>query len=249
MKLVLDTHMHTIASGHAYSTIHDYIKSAKEKGLELIALTDHGPEMPGGPNIFHIGNQRVIPRVIEGIEVLRGVEANIMNYDGEIDIDENYLKRLDIVIASLHDVCIRPGSEEENTRALIKAMENKYVDIIAHPGNPRFPIDIDKFIMAAKEKNIIVEINNSSFVNTSRRGSKENCIEIAKRAKELGVKVIAGSDAHISFDVGRFDKVLEVFKLVDMPSNLIMNTSKEKLKNHLKAKGKVLEDKKVTPIK
>ncbi len=249
MKLVLDTHTHTIASGHAYSTIHDYVKVAKDKELELIAFTDHGPALPGGPHIFHIGNQRVIPRIIDGIEILRGVEANIIDYNGNIDIDEVYLKRLDIVVASLHDACIEPGSREENTKALIGAMSNKYVDIIAHPGNPAFPIDILEFMKAAKEKDIIVEINNSSFNNPGRAGSKDNCIEIARKAKELGVKVVAASDSHISFDVGNFHTVKEVFELVNMPEELVMNTSKEKLKDYLKGKGKKLGEKTIVSIK
>ncbi len=249
MKLVLDTHTHTIASGHAYSTVHDYVNAAKAKGIELFAMTDHGPAMPGGPNIFHIGNQRVIPREIDGIEILRGVEANIMDFEGNIDIDEMYIERLDLIIASLHDVCIEPGSEEENTKALVNAMNNKYIDIIGHSGNPKFPINIERVVKAAKEKNIIIEINNSSFNNPGRSGSKDNCIAIARLAKELGVKVVAGSDAHISFDVGKFDTVLEVFELINMPEDLIMNTSKEKLKKHLLEKGKSLEEKTITPIK
>lgn len=249
MKFVLDTHTHTIASGHAYSTIHDYIAEAKKKGLEMVAFTDHGPAMPGGPNIFHIANQRIIPREIDGVEVLRGVEANIIDFDGNIDIPEPYLKRLDLVLASLHDVCINPGTKAENTRAFLKVMDNKYVDIVAHPGNPRFPIDIDEFVLKAKEKNKIIEINNSTFTNPGRSGSKDNCIMIARKAKEHGVFVVIGSDAHISFDVGNFDKSSEVFELVEMPEELIMNTSKEKLKNYLKAKGKALEEKTVTSIK
>lgn len=242
MKFVLDTHTHTIASGHAYSTIHDYIEVAKKKGLELVAFTDHGPAMPGGPNIFHIGNQRVIPREIDGVEILRGVEANIIDYDGRIDISENYLKKLDLVLASLHDVCIEPGTREENTRAFIKAMDNEYIDIIAHPGNPKFPINIDDFVLNAREKNKIIEINNSTFTNPGRSGSRDNCIMIARKAKEYGAFVVAGSDAHISFDVGNFQKSIEVFKLVEMPEELIMNTSKQKLKGYLQAKGKELQE-------
>ncbi|SHJ76784.1 phosphatase [Paramaledivibacter caminithermalis] len=249
MKFVLDTHTHTIASGHAYSTIHDYIEVAKKKKLELVAFTDHGPAMPGGPNIFYIGNQRVIPREIDGIEILRGVEANIMDFEGNIDIPDFYLERLDLVLASLHDVCIQPGTREENTRAFIKVMNNRYVDIVAHPGNPRFPIDINEFVLAAKKNNKIIEINNSTFTNPGRSGSRDNCIMIARKAKEHGVFVVAGSDAHISFDVGSFQKSIEVFKLVEMPEELIMNTSKEKLKKYLKEKGKKLEEKAVGPIK
>jgi len=152
MKLIVDTHIHTIASGHAYSTVHDYVKEALRKGIEMFALTDHGPAMPGGPHLFHLGNQRIIPSIIDGIKILRGVEANIIDYDGNIDIPEVYLRRLDIVIASLHDVCIKAGNIEENTSAILGAMDNEYIDIIAHPGNPSFPIDFDKFVKKAKEK-------------------------------------------------------------------------------------------------
>ena len=164
MKYVLDTHVHTIPSGHAYSTIHDYIKVAKERNIELIGITDHVPAMPGASNVFHLANQVVIPRVIEGIKVLRGAEVNIIDFAGSIDIEEErFLKNLDVVIGSFHDVCLVPGTVEENTNAFVNAMKNKYIDIIGHPGNPRIPIDYVKFVDACKEHNVIVEINNSSF--------------------------------------------------------------------------------------
>ena len=54
MKLVADLHLHTIASGHAYSTIEEYVARAKKIGLKAIAITDHGPAMPGGPHQYHL---------------------------------------------------------------------------------------------------------------------------------------------------------------------------------------------------
>ncbi|SHJ92092.1 phosphatase [Tepidibacter formicigenes] len=237
MKFELDTHTHTIASGHAYSTVHDLAREAKNIGLKMFALTDHGPAMPGGPHIYHIGNQKVIPRIIDGVFILRGVEANIIDYDGSLDIPEEYLKELDLVIASLHDVCIKPGTKEENTNALINAMENRYVDIIAHPGNPVFPIDEEKLLKAAKENNVLIEINNSSF-GKSRPGSKDNCIKIAKMAKEMNVKLSVGSDTHISFQLGKFNYIEEIFEDINMPEDLIINTSIHKLINYLEEKGK-----------
>lgn len=237
MEFLVDTHCHTIASGHAYSTLIEIVKESRKKRLKMIAITDHGPQMPGGPHIFHIANQRVYPEFIEGVEILRGVEANIIDYEGNIDISERVLKKMDIVIASLHDVCIEPGSVEENTRALLKAMENNYVDIIAHPGNPSFKINIDKVIEKAKETDTLIEINNSSL-NGSRKGSYDNCIKIAKECKENKVKVVLGSDAHIAYDVGEFGKVVEMLKKMNMPEELIINASPENLKTYLKSKGK-----------
>lgn len=237
LKFLVDTHCHTVSSGHAYSTITELAEAASEKGLKIIAMTDHGPAMPGGPHIFHIGNQKVIPDYIKGVRVLKGVEANIMDFDGSLDLPERHLKNLEIVIASFHDVCIAPGSVEENTRALIEAMKNPFVDIIAHPGNPYYPIDIDKMVQAAYETNTMIEINNSSFVG-SRAGSAENCRRIAEKAKEKGIILAAGSDCHICYDVGRFDKIEGIFEELDMPEELVINTSPDKLIEYLNKKGK-----------
>lgn len=237
MKLLLDTHVHTLASGHAYSTLAEYVDEAKKKGLELIAQTDHGPAMPGGPHAFHIGNQRVLPDEMDGIRVLKGVEVNIIDFEGRLDLEDRYMKNLEFVLASLHDVCIYPGDRDQNTKALIGAMKNKYVDAIGHSGNPAFPIHIEEFVKAAKEHDIMIEINNSSF-GKSRVGSRENCEEIARMAKQYGVKLISGSDAHVRYDLGRFNYALEVFERLEIPEALIMNTSKEKLLNHLRGRGK-----------
>ncbi len=237
MKFLVDTHCHTISSGHAYSTISEIAEAAKEKGLEIIAMTDHGPAMVGAPHLFHFGNQRVIPDYIRGVRVLKGVEANIMDFEGGLDLPEAYLKNLEIVIASFHDVCIAPGSVEENTRALINAMINPYVDIIAHPGNPCFPIDIERFVLCARDTGTLIEINNSSFAG-SRAGSSENCRRIAAMAKEKGVMLAVGSDCHISFDVGRVDKIEALFEEVDMPESLVISTSPDKLLAYLRGKGR-----------
>lgn len=237
MKFVVDTHCHTISSGHAYSTVMEIARVAKEKKIEMVAITDHGPSMPGSSNIYHIINQRVMPDFIDGVEILKGVEANIIDFCGSLDIEDPILKNLDIVIASLHDVCIKPGSIEENTNALIKAMENPNVDIVGHSGNPMFPIDKEAVVKKAKETNTLIEINNSSFLS-SRVGSMENCMEIARLCNEYKVNIVMGSDSHIAFDVGRSEKVEEVLKTIDIDEDLVISTSVEKFKSYFKQKGK-----------
>ncbi|VTR17656.1 Probable phosphatase YcdX [Serratia fonticola] len=57
----VDLHMHTVASTHAYSTLHDYIAEAKHKGIKLFAITDHGPDMADAPHYWHFMNMRVWP--------------------------------------------------------------------------------------------------------------------------------------------------------------------------------------------
>lgn len=233
MEYIIDTHTHTIASGHAYSTLIENAKAASAKGLKALAVTDHGVAMPGGPHMFYFGNLKVIPEEIEGVRIFKGIEANIMNYEGKLDMPDRILKRLDVVIASLHDACIKPGTKEENTRAILKAMDNKNVDIIGHSGNPAFEIDIDAVVERAKEKDVLIEINNSSF-RTSRIGSYDNCYKIAKKAKEVGATMVIGSDAHICYDIGNFEKAHELIEKLQIPDNLILNLWPEKLKRFCK---------------
>lgn len=237
LKILIDMHNHTISSGHAYSTILEIAQEASNKGMKYIGITDHGPSMQGAPNIWHIGNLRVLPDTIYGVEVLKGVEANILNEDGELDVPEGFLIPLDIVLAGFHEGSIEPADMESNTRTILNVMENKYIDIIVHLGNPRFPIDMEKVVLKAKEKNILLEINNSSLL-TSRVGSEDNCHELALLCKRHQVPIIVNSDSHFAMDVGRLDNAIKLLKDIDMPEELIINSTVEKFENYMKAKGK-----------
>ena len=234
MKLVIDTHTHTVASGHAYSSLEEMARGAKDNGIEAFAMTDHGPSMEGTTHIYHFGNLKSIPERINGVRIVKGIEANIMDFNGKIDLPESYLKNLEFVNASFHEICIEPGTVEEHTNALIQALKNPYIDAIAHPGNPQFKVDIEKVVKAAKEYNKLIEINNQSFI--VRKGSDPYCKEFALRCKELKVGVTCGSDAHISFSVGKFYHVYKLFNEIDMPEELVLCTSYEKLSAYLEVR-------------
>ncbi len=232
LELKADLHIHTVASGHAYSTIGEIATEAKKKKLEIIGITDHGPKMPGGPHLYHFGNLRVIPQIFQGIELLKGVEANIIDYEGNLDMPENYLKKLDLILAGFHDLCYPGGSVEENTKAMIKALANPYVDIIVHPGNPEFLVDFERVIRATEDYGKAIEINNSSFL-TSRKGSQGNCKMIAKLLASSQAKISVGSDSHLAQDVGRFDEALKALSCANVSEEQIITTSAEKVKNYL----------------
>ncbi|MDP4182219.1 MAG: phosphatase [Bacillota bacterium] len=234
MRIVVDSHTHTISSGHAYSTVQEMAREAAGRGIEMFAITDHGPSMIGAPCPIHFANLRVIPEEIYGVRVLKGIEANIIKFDGTIDLKDEYLRRLDFVMASFHDLCIKPGTVEEHTEAMVNALKNPLIDAVAHPGNPYFQVDIDRVVNCAKEYNKLIEINNHSFV--VRKGSEKNCTEFALKCREKGVKVICGSDAHISFDVGNFDRVTALLKSIDMPEELILGSSCEEFLKYVKEK-------------
>lgn len=231
MKILVDTHTHTISSGHAYSTIHENVQGALANGIKMFNMSDHGPDMPGAPFKYHFGNLKVIPDFIDGVRILKGVELNIINYNGDVDLPEYYLKGLDLVLASYHDICIEPATVEEHTNAAIEVLSNPYIDVLAHPGNPQFQIDIEKVVQAAKKYNKLIEINNHSF--EVRTGSEKNCVEIARMCKKYGVRITTGSDAHICFDIGSFDNVTKMLEEAEVPEELVITTSEEKMEEYL----------------
>lgn len=225
MKLAVDLHVHTIASGHAYSTILEIARAAREKGLAGVAITDHGPAMPGGPHGYHFSNLRRLPPVIEGVRVFRGVEANILDTEGRLDLEPRYMKHLDLILAGFHQDCFPPGRPvEENTRALVKVMASGWVDVIVHPGNPQYQIDAEAAVQAAKEYGVALEINNSSLTG-SRRGSLEVCPHIARLAAEAGIWVSLGSDSHWAGDVGELEAALSLVLEAGIKPEHILNTS------------------------
>lgn len=235
MNYILDMHCHTIASGHAYSTLQEIVTSAKQNGLQMVGIADHAPGMPGSAGIFHFQNLRVVPREIEGIRVMVGVEANIIDYDGKVDMTEDNLKMLDYSIASMHPPCINSGNINENTRAIIKAIQNPYVNIIGHPDDSRYPVDYEEIIKAAKDYNVLLEINNSSLnPNGFRRDARKNIDKILELCEKHKTSIILGSDAHIAFHAGVFNFCKSVIKETNFPEELIVNNSIDKFLHYIK---------------
>lgn len=237
MHIETDTHTHTIISGHAYSSLQENVAAAKMAGLKLLATTDHASSMPGSPHFWYFENLTVVPRIIDGVGVLRGCEANIINASGEIDISDSLAKKLDVVIGSLHEPVFAPSSEQEHTDALMGAITSGKINILGHLGNPRFPFDIDRVVKAAAENQVMIEINNSSFGH-SRAGSRPNCLRIAQAAKKHGAFLTFSSDAHISFAIGNYDQCIALVKEIDFPEKRIVSTKAQKLLDFLIASGK-----------
>ena len=234
MNDILDLHTHTIASGHAYSTLSEMIRAASAKGLTLYGCSDHAPTMPGSTHNFHFINFKVIPRNIHGVHVIMGSELNILDFDGNVDLPVSTLKRLDYTIASLHIPCLSPGTKEENTRAYVKVMENPYVTIIGHPDDSRFPIDYQVFAKAAKEHHKLVEVNNASLTpGSARAGARENYGILLNYCRDYQIPIVLSSDAHFETDVANHRYAWELLESLDFPEELIVNTSVEKLKPYI----------------
>ncbi|UCB31330.1 phosphatase [Duffyella gerundensis] len=238
----VDLHMHTVASTHAYSTLHDYVFHAKQNGIKLFAITDHGPDMADAPHYWHFINMKIWPRVIDGVGVLRGIEANIKNTQGDIDCSGPMLDVMDLIVAGFHEPVFPPADKATHTEAMIAAMASGQVHIISHPGNPKFPVDIPAIAEAAARYDVALEINNSSFT-TSRVGSEPNCRAVAAAVRDAGGRLAFGSDSHTAFTLGDFEHCLRITKEVGFPEDRILNVTPRRLLDFLEQRsGKTIAE-------
>jgi putative hydrolase len=227
----IETHFHTVASGHGYSTILEGIAYAKKYQMAGLAITDHGPQMPGGPHIWHFGNLSCIGREVDGIKIIKGAEANILNYDGELDFPEEFIHKLDWVIASYHVPCCKPATVEEHTRGYLNVLQNPYVDVLGHSGNNDYVYDYERVILEAKRLNKVIEINNHS--SKGRLGSSERCPVIAALCKKHGVNIVVGTDAHFAPQIGVVDTAMKMLQDIEFPQELILNMDEARFFNYL----------------
>lgn len=235
IKLIADLHTHTVASTHAYSTITENCRFADEHGIKLIAMTDHAMTMPDAPHCWHFHNLKILPRKIENVTVLKGAEANIIDYDGNIDLDEETLGYLEWVVGSYHKYTCKPSTVEEHTRGYLNIAKNPIIDVIGHPTTAMFEYDMEKCVKSFKEYEKIVEINESSILY--KRGSKQNALELMKLCKKYEVYISIDSDAHFHELVGIAPNSIEMAESISFPSKLIINSDYDMLREFIKRKN------------
>ena len=232
----LDTHTHTLASGHARNTIREMAATAAERGIRLLGITEHGPKSPGVCKEYYFNSLKMAGRNVCGVELLLGAELNILDASGRVDLPEQTLRELDLNIASLHTPCIAPGSRQENTQAYLCAMQNPYVDIIGHPDDGRYPVDYEAIVQAAKDCGVLLELNESSLrPDSSRKDAWDNDKEMLKLCIRYQVPIAIGSDAHCRDDVGNNSYALVLLRELRFPETLVLNGSAKRFKEHLRA--------------
>ena len=226
MRLLADLHTHTVASGHAFSTVTELANAASGKGLELIAITDHGPSVPDGAHAWFFWNCRAIPGVLSGVRILKGCEANVADTENGLDLPDEVISVLDIVAVGFHPLTgYDDGTRASNTRALVRAMSNPLVDIVTHPGNTEdFPVDVAAIVATAVERGVALELNNHSFdPASSRSASSSGERRFAIAARDAGALISIGSDAHFHDQVGTFDQAIAVAEEIRFPIARIVN--------------------------
>lgn len=249
MNLIADTHTHTIASTHAYSTLQENVNAAVKKNLYALAVTDHGALMPGAPRKWYFENMRVIPRCLDGVLILRGEEVNVIDSSGSTDLVPSDLESLDWIVASMHHKIFnyytadgkhgwkpaaspKPATVEEVTAAWLNIAKDPHVNVIGHSGTADYVFDYETVLPEFGRNGKLVELNESTF--GSRKSSVPNCKRIMELCKKHGVPIIVNSDAHFSTQVGCFGSSLRLLEELDFPEELVVNSSVERLKAYLR---------------
>ncbi|TRZ49522.1 MAG: DNA polymerase/3'-5' exonuclease PolX [Dehalococcoidia bacterium] len=194
-----DLHLHSKWSDGT-AKIEDIAKAAEKRGYDYIAICDHSQsiKIANGLSIERLKRQidliyKLNKKLKGSIRVLAGSEVDIKS-DGSLDYPDRVLKELDIVVAAIHTGFKQ--SQEQLTRRMTRAMENKYVNTIAHPSGrllgqrEPYALDMQKVLEKAKETATFMEIN--AFPQRLDL-TDVNC----RRAKELDVKMAISTDSHM----------------------------------------------------
>lgn len=231
MKIVADLHTHSVASNHAYSTILENCRAADERGLIAIATTDHGPKITDGAHpYFFRGLANVLPRRVGGVCLIIGIEANILNERGEVDIFPEWSHVFDFGIASIHEDTFGKSDFDRTTSAYLNVLDNPKIDLLGHSGTLEYTYDFERVIKKCADLGKMIEINAATF--RYRQTSLKNCAEIARTCAKHGVGLMVNSDAHISASVGVVDPALRMLEEIGFPEELVINGDVERLNKY-----------------
>ena len=246
-RLLWDLHTHTLYS-HGMGDIEDNWKAAKDAGMEVLGIADHGPGHIGfGISRKHLPEMRAKIEAVNaraqqegGPRVQLGVEANIINPDGELDMTPAELAQLDFVIAGYHfgtigKAPVRAGlmhaagfvyshtgrsaarQRDYNTRLVVEAVKHNPIKILSHPG-AKADFDISAIAQVCEEYGTWMEINNRHGCLT---------VEGIKQAAKYDVSFTIGSDAHVPGDVGKYSEALSQAVEAGLDLSRIVNLRQE----------------------
>ena len=233
MQFCADLHTHTLASGHALSTLSEMVAGAKKLNYSALAVTDHAFSTSEWPARFYFNNLLSLPDVLEDdFWLLKGVEGSVLDSNGTLDIREKLLPRFDWVIASIHSTFVEELDYAEATRAWLAVAENPYVDMIGHCEQQQFLFDYNLVAKAFAKNNKVVEINGAS--SRVRPNSGENQRQLALCCREHGVHIAVSSDAHSCFGMDVLQPLAQMLHDIEYPEEWIVNTSRERLWKELK---------------
>lgn len=235
MEFIGDFHTHTCASTHAYSTVTENAKWASEHGIKFLGVTDHGIEMEDAPHLWHFYNLRVLPDELCGVRIIRGIEANIKDEKGTLDIYEEGLYRcLHWINVSMHYPIMKPSTKENHTRAYLGVLQNPHVDVICHSESEQYDYDFEAVAKECANQGKLIEVNVSRLWRHKTSWSRYT--QILEACEKHGTSIVVNSDAHFYTAIGDFDRAKELLTETGFPENLIFNIDENRILTYLRNK-------------
>lgn len=219
--LDVDLHTHTFFSACGIHTHLEVLTRAKALGMTAVAITDHGKVL--SPRFSSPVYDR-LSHPLEGIKLLKGIECNLLDDKGTIDLPGKLLPYLDVVLLGIHPNTPKGLGKPKYTEMMLAAMdENPAVDILTHLNDVNYPVDFHRIIERAKQSGIAVELNNSK---TRLKRAPDNLTrELVKTAQSNGAKIVVTSDMHAIEELGEDSSVKPFLSEADYPRELIVSRS------------------------
>ncbi len=228
MNIIADLHNHTIVSKHAFNTITEIARRASELSHFAIAITDHGPDLSDGAHPWYFWTLKNQPDIMEGIFVIKGIEANIVDIDGRLDCEAIIEAGcVDFTLVSIHGDFFERLERDAATELWLNIAKRTKVDMIGHSEESRYAYDYDRVTKAFSDNNKIVELNVASA--NVRPGNEENMKELILACKNNETHVAINSDSHSIYTLGKYNSMVTLLRELDFPKELVVNSSKERL--------------------
>ncbi|MDR0330901.1 MAG: PHP domain-containing protein [Chitinispirillales bacterium] len=214
-----DLHVHSIFSKCGIHTVLELLERAKEIGIKGFAVTDHGLTIGGRLNNPFFERFR---SPCQSVKILKGVECNLLDGDGNIDVPHMFMNFLDIVLLGIHPNTAKGQSKDAYTNMLVAAMrKNPCVDIISHPNDPHYPVDYKRLAQTAKSMGVALELNNSKILYA--RTETQSAVDLVQACKDEGCMIAVNSDTHAIHELGLDDSVRPILESLRFPNELIVN--------------------------
>lgn len=239
MKVYKDLHTHSKYSklNHGKNTIEELVQVAIAKGLKTIAITDHAPGHPFGVWRHKLKKRKAeieaLRKKYPEIEILCGLETNLISKSGKIDINDKERADLDICLMGFHKAgsgnlwhllnfvlwktLFGKHQVKSNTIAYINAINNNKIDIVTHL-QQYIKVDCKAVAEAAARRGTLIEINNRHLQWTEQD---------IKGMLETDCKFVIDSDAHRKNAVGEFSIALDFVKKYNIPLERIVNAKED----------------------
>ncbi len=219
LVIEVDFHCHSFFSQCGIHTALELISRAHELGLKGLAITDHGPDLEGRVNSPFFERFRC---PTPHLRLLKGMECNIRNEGGDIDLPPEFLKWMDVVLVGFHGTVAQAKDASYYTDLMIRTMRtNPCIDIITHPNDLGYPVDFEELASAARTEGVALELNNSK--TALKRCDNETTLRLLRACKKTGCRIAICSDAHAINEVGNDEAVRPLLLQVGIPHEQIVN--------------------------